>query len=212
MPNLLQSLGRDYFDSRCEGSMFFGPGGSPSSILRASRDNYNQVIIKSYTGKIGRITTEQAELEADFFSGLEVLRTPELGWRTALDGKYLAFLSRNNRGYTRGVTGANLTTNLHPMSMSLIEDGEISNSYFENLGVQTKLVMEPDYLTLAEGMASMREGNILSFAMSASMALVVESDEAASLLLGRRRVGSVSFDGTINCTIPYVRANLEEPA
>lgn len=212
MPNLLQSLGRDYFNQRFEGSMFIAADGRPSYVIHAPSSARDKVTVKSISGNVGRLSTSQHDMDADFFSGMEVFRVPELGWRSVQDGRYLTYMSRNNRSYSRGVAFSNLRHHPHSLSIAMQNESYISESYYTQHGVLATLVMKPEYLTLAEGLAGLREGNLLSFAMSPNMMVVAESEEAGSLYLGMSRVGSVSFDGTINCNISYVKNSLEESA
>jgi hypothetical protein len=202
MTNLIESLGTDYFNQRFEGSMFRDPEGRPSFMEMAS---HNGVSVKSLTGVVGKLSTVSHLLPHAFFSGLEVFAVPDLGWRSVQGGRFLARLSRNNQSYARGVTFSNLRTYQHPMTTAMMEEGLLSSGYYAQRGVITKMVFDQEYLSLSEGLSLMREGDVLSFCISPNMAVVAEGDDVAGLLLGDNKVGTVSYDGTINCSVPFLK-------
>ena len=187
--------------------MFRDPEGRPSFVETAGRSG---VTVKSIVGNVGKLSTHTHSLPHEFFTGLEVFAVPELGWRGCQSGRFLARLERNNASYARGLTFGNLRTYHHPLTNSMMNEGALSSGYYSQRGVMTKLVFDQEYLTLAEGLAQMRDGEALSFVVSPNMAVVAENDESAGIYLGQRRIGTVGFDGTMNCTIPFVKEAIGE--
>lgn len=209
MPNLIQQFSLDYFMARFQNTVLLGPNGNPCYI---SEGNSSSIVTKEVTGTIGKLRTETVRIPHDFFTDMTVFKTPELGWRTAAQGRLAVFLSRNNRGYNRGINLGSLTRWISPLTVQLMEDGLVSNTYYEQSGVKTKLVFDADYLTLAEGMRKMSEGELLSFAVSPRIMVAAAGESHADLYFSENRVGRVLMNGTIQCNIPEISTALEEAA
>lgn len=208
MSNLLKELGQGYFTERFKGSMFKGPDDS-TCVIEEVEDS-EQVLAKKLAGSVAKPVIESVLIPADFFVDMSVFATPELGWRSCAQGKYLAYFYRNNRSYHRGTAASNVDRNISEFSYWIASNDSLSLSYYGNDNITSKLIMEPEYISLTEGVAKIADGKLLSFCISASMAVHAEEDEVMALMFGPSKVGTININGEINCNIPAIRTVLEE--
>lgn len=205
--NLVEELGRRYFAERFDGSFFKGPDGSTCIVAGLGNDG---ILANKVAGTVSKPALDSTEIPNDFFVDMSVFATPELGWRSAAQGKYLAFFSRNNRSYHRGTSHGNLHRDISPLSYWAAETGALNLPTYNKEATTAKLVMEPEYLSLTEGLAKLAEGELLSFCISANMAVFPEEEEMLALMFNNRKVGTVNLNGEITCNIPFIRSTLEE--
>lgn len=208
MSNLVEELGRGYFLERLRGSMFFKDKDTPAIITGANSEG---VEVTTFSGQVGRISKQNEVLPNAFFKDQAMLAVPPLGWRSAMKGRALVFLSRlGRRTYTRGVGTHNLHSDMHPMSQFLIDKGALSYNYLTKPGTLTMLVMKPEYMPLSEGIKAIFKGEILSFAASPNIAIAPSSDKELSIYFNRNKVGVIDGNGNVNCKISIVNNLLEE--
>lgn len=214
MANLISELGRPYFNERFGNSFFKGPNGHPCYVMRSERTAVIETpeIVRAVEvkGSLSKPTVDEIEIPADFFSSMEVFAVPELGWRMAAKGKYLARFERNNRSYHRGVAFSNLIRSHHDMTLWAADEGIISLEHYTRHANTVKLVMEPEYMPLSEGIKEMAQGKLLSFAVSANLAVVPDLDDKFALLFGYNKVGTITPEGEIDCEIPLIGQSYEE--
>lgn len=199
--NLIQEFGQDRFQRFFVGS-FFKHEDRAHIISGVDRD---RVYARRIGGNTNRIQEKPVDLPHDFFHGIAVLASPELGWRADVNGKFLAYYERNNGSYQRGCAKNNLQGHLSPLSKLSVESGTLKLSRYESDAVVAKLIMEPKHLKLAEGLRRINSGELVSFSISSKLAVFPESDEKLTLMYGMNKVGTVSLNGNIDCTIPYLR-------
>lgn len=208
--NMVQELGTNYFAQRFGGSFFKGPDGNPGMILPRGWMDERTVPCNIFRGKVEKTETVNEPIASDFFVDMGILAVPRLGWRSAAKGKYLAYLSRNNTSYQRGICTANLKRSLAPHTEYLINYGEISSSYYLGEAITAKLLFEQEYLTLADGIEQMNNGKLLAFPVTPALAVVPKDDTHFALLMGRREVGVVDRETkVITMSIPFDPSLLE---
>lgn len=208
--NMVEELGTSYFAQRFGGSFMKGPSGEVCCIRASGWQDERHVPVNVYKGRVEKLTMEVAHIPADFFVDMSVLAVPRLGWRSAARGKFLAHYSRNNTSYQRGVCPGNLKLVQAPHTRYLSDYGEIALPFYQAEGVQGKLILEPNYLSLAEGLHRMREGKLLAFPVNASFAVTPHDEDNYALITVDRMVGTVAKEtGEINLTIPFDPAMLE---
>lgn len=207
--NMVQQLGTSYFSQRFGGSFFLGPDNNPCKIDTRRWQDEQTVPVTTFKGTPEKATSEQGYVDAEYFPDMSILRVPRLGWRSAARGKYLAHLSRVNTSYQRGVCDANLQRQNAPHTTYLINYGEISTGTFQNEAATALLLYKQKYLPLAEGVALMNEGKILSFVVSPAFAIVPQDDDTYAMLAHDRKVGTVTKSGDISLLIPFSPEMLE---
>lgn len=209
--NMVEELGISYFAQRFGGSFIKGPKGEVCCIRSSGGWVDDKTVpVNVYKGRLEKLTASVEMLPADHFTDMSVLAVPRLGWRSAARGKFLAHYSRNNTSYQRGVCPGNLKVTQAPHTRYLSDYGEISLAFYQSESVQGKLILEPNYLSLAEGLQRMREGKLLAFPVNASFAVTPHDEENYALLASDRVVGTVAKEtGEINLTIPFDPAMLE---
>lgn len=211
--NLMQEFGPRYVNDRSRGAVFVHPEGW-TGIMEQAFDN-GEVDVTKVEGNIGRLSVEKITLPHDYFTGLKVFDVPELGWRTAQNGRVLVHL-RQSAGYSRGVAPRNnLITEFSDMTQYMFENRAVSSAYYQRQDVQAKLITSPVYLTLSTGLQLLREGEIASFAISPILAVCATDDESiANLYVRTRVVGTINLTtGSINTTVSLPNLyNVEEVA
>jgi hypothetical protein len=70
------------------------------------------------------------------------------------------------------------------------------------------LAMKPTYTPFNEGVSQMRDGKIVSFAVSSSVAVVLAEDDNFNIFFRQRRAGRVLPDNTVVVDIPILSAYL----
>lgn len=207
--NIIQEMGRDYFNQRCAGGIFLSPEGIANYVVEA---NTQSVVCKQMTGEVGKLKTEQRIYPHDHFTSFNLFRVPELGWRAAMDGRILVRYTRNNTRYERAVCQRNVVTEIHPLMATLIDTAAVSATYYQQQGVQAKMIAEPGFLTMADGLERMRSGEILSFVVTPHVVVAAESDDRAVIYFGTTPAGIADLSGEVTINSKYVRNLLSEAA
>lgn len=208
--SLVSEFGAEYFSSRFSGSYFFAEDGTPCVIGRNITER--TVEVSRLEGPRERLRRVVVNLPAGFFTSMNVLRGPRLGWRCSNKGKFLAMVSRNNQSYQRGYNHANINVEHSPHTSFLFTHGSLSDDYFSRAEVKAKLTMEPEYLSLAAGIEEMNSGQRAAFAINPDVAVVVDNETTYSLLGRSGKIGTVGMDGSINMVIPFNSQLLEQSA
>lgn len=208
--HLIQEIGVDYFRDRFNGAMFMGPNNLPCYVNSAS-GSYTGTSVPAVEvqGTPARVKVTNIEIPYDFFTSMEVFSAPELGWRCAAKGRYLAYYSRNNNSYQRGVSLNNVTRIINPITHWASAEGLIDFHIFEREANKTLLVMRPEFTPFSEGVAQLREGKILSFCVSPNTAVVHDENDTLSIMFNQNKVGTVTATGDIDCKIPFVINDLQ---
>lgn len=202
--SLIQEVGRDFFNRKYEGSFFLNDNNKPSILLRADDDG--AVHHREIGGSIDRLLVKERTVSADFFTGHETFSTPPLGWRCRSRGRIMSYFSRNNRGYHRGLCVGNLTLDHSPMTRWMLQSGNVVNDLSEN--TKCIMAMKPEYMPFLEGLAEMRAGKIVSFAASASLAVVVDEADTFSIFFRQNKAGTVLPDNTVVVDLPILSTYL----
>lgn len=202
--NMLQELGEDYFIQRFGGSFLRSPEGKPAYIDTSRRCTREMVPVCEVEGSTEKPTLNPILVPADFFADMSVLATPKLGWRAAANGKYMAYYSRNNRSYHRGVAPSNISRWIAPHTGALSEQETISLSYYARDSTLCKLVFDDKTMPLAEGLELLNNGKILGFCLQSELAVMVTGeDDIYELFSGNTCIGTVRSDGTIDMNINF---------
>jgi len=210
--NLVDEVGLAYFSERFRGIMFEGPNGkpcfiSPNGIPRVLN---NVVPAIQVEGTPAKPSTTNIELPYDFFTGMEVFAAPEIGWRQAHNGRYLAYFERNNGSYVRGLALGNMGVHYSDVSRWAADNGMFSLDWYERDLTKVLLAMRPEFTPLKEGIGKIMEGTMLAFAVSSRLAVVPDTGDTLAILFNRNKVGMINANGEINCSIPFVNKSLTE--
>jgi hypothetical protein len=209
--NLLKELGRAYMQQRFYGSMFFD---ADKNVCYISEDNSqwtmpDAVPIIKLSGTVEKPKTERIQMPGDFFTDLSVFATPTLGWRMAAQGRYLAHYSKVTRSNHRGLAPNNITTYIAPSTQFLNTHGSISTEYYSRTSNVVQIIMRPEFVTLKDGIEAMNKGDLFSFCISPTLAIMPEVNNTKAIFFKTHKVGIVEEDGSINCKIPIVCKTLE---
>lgn len=206
--NLLEEFGAGYINERCNNAVFLHPEGWTGMYLEGNLTS--GVRVRKIEGYVGRLSVSEETLPCDFFTGLQVFDVPDLGWRSALNGRAMMYLYYAG-GYGRGIRpGSNLRIDYSDMTQSFIGHGGVSSNYLSRTDVRAKLVTTPEHLTLAEGLALMREGTHAGFSISPSLAVTASDNEEVGIVYVRTTpVGTVDLSsGTISASINIPSLNI----
>lgn len=205
MTNLVQELGVDKFRQKFQGSFFFGEDGAPCVINSLSDGMVN---CTSVSGNVKAIRVSERAVPYAFFSSLAKFKVPKLGWRSAYEGRYLAYLSRDNRSYHRGISASNLTAEVSPLTRWLMR----SNNFGAILSNNKLCILAlcPEYLSLSEGVAAMRRGDLLSFAVSPDIAVIPSEEDTYDVYFRQNQAGKIMPDDSLQVTVPLFASYLKE--
>lgn len=210
--HLIRELGESYFRERFASCMFLDLDGN-AAYLNENSDWYdNQVPCFTVTGPASKPVIAESRLPYDFFKDLSVFAVPPLGWRAAAQGRYLVHFSRNNRSYHRAIAPHILRRVVSPSTQYLLDTDSISSNYYERAAITVNLVMKPEYHTMQEGLALMRQGKLFSFCSSANVSVIPDTEGRQAIFFNTNRVGTVESNGTINCTVPVIQSLIEAQA
>lgn len=208
--NLVEELGTSYFLDRFNHSMFLDPEGRPAYINHGIPTARGTIPVASIEGPVTKPSVIEGSLPYDFFKDLSVFAVPPMGFRSANNGRYLVHYSRNNRSYRRGVSTDNINRWVAPSSMYLMNEGALSYDYYDRPTSTIMMIMKPEFTPLKEGIAKMKAGELFSFAASSNLAVIPAVDDAFALYFNTNRVGTISADGSLSCTVPMVSNMIKE--
>lgn len=207
MTNLVQELGVERFRQKFGGSFFFDDEGLPCVINTVDNGGVS-VGCTSVSGDVKNIRVNPKVLPSDFFASLATFKVPKLGWRMAYEGRYLAYLSRDNRSYHRGISQGNLTTDLSALTKWLMRTNNFSVPFSANK--LCTLALRPEYMPLSEGIAAMRAGELLSFAVSPDIAVVPSEDDTYDVYFRQNQAGKIMPDDSLQVTVPLLANYLKD--
>lgn len=206
--SLIEELGLDYFNERFNGSMFFDEN---KNVCIVSTEKFirNNIYAKMVEGTVDKPIVKEHSVPFEFFTDLTVFKTPLLGWSMAAEGKYLAHLSRNNRSYHRGTSSKTLLRRIAPSTKFLIDTGSVQPDAFTDMYTTARSVMAPEYVPFRQGLEAMRRGDLFSFAVSPTIAVIPEVDDHQAIYLNTNRAAVVTPDGEVvyddDVVIPYIK-------
>lgn len=210
-PNLVQELGSAYMSERFYGSMFYDEEKRPCYIdnnVAWPRDKIAAVALTR--ADPDKPEAAPVALPYPFFKDMSVFWTPPLGWRMAGEGRYLAYLRRNNRSYHRGIASHILTRWLSPASEILMDSDNLNYGQYDSLNATLALVMNPQYIPLRQGSEAMRKGDLFSFAASPTVAVIPGLNDTQSIYFNTNKVGEISAKGVISCASPAIEDIIKE--
>ena len=193
--NIVEQVGAEYFSGRFAGCIFVGPNGNPHYIDGVMNPRSGLVNCKEVeTPKSVRNTA----IPFDFFESFKFLSMPEVGWRSAEDGRVMVRLQRNNTSYTRGITLKNVLKEYAEHTEYMFNMGKISKKDVELGSYLATLVTRPSHLSMQEGVDAMNKGKLMAFTNSAHVAVVPESDSVYNILCNSTHVANVSPEGEVS--------------
>lgn len=212
MADLVTKYGREWFNNKFPGSYFMYKG-IPARVGRAERSPTSRDGSVVHITMCPRVNNEvkvvKSHIPTDYFQNSDMFSVPELGYRHTANGKWLAFLQRNNSSYVRGLSTRNLNVFESEFTKFLKRNGVREPT--PNEDVITSLVMEPTFVPLHRGIKMMLEGKLLAFAASPTVAVVpAKAHEGLQILMCDKEIGSVDVDGAMNITLPTARNYVEE--
>lgn len=218
MGNLITSLGASTFNDRVRSSYFLDKDGDAGCIVHltdhrkpkpdSDGDYYYKVQYRKIIGDLDSTAARAvtSEEEVDFFKNFGVLEVPSLGWRSYYSGRGLAYLSRNNRSYHRGISRSNLFVEKSPMTEWLERNTSWKHTMDDNM--LCLITCKPKYLGMQEGLAKIRQGEILSFAASPTVAVSPATARTLDVWFRKTKVGTINADDTLDTT-PSFRSYVE---
>lgn len=210
--SIVTELGPRYFEQRFAGAYFRGPDNKICMVDTASREvrRDNAVPVIVIGGPIERVNSENITLPDTFFTDMAQFAVPRLGWRSAQNGRFMTYLTRNNQSYQRGVCKKNLEFQDAPHTSFLCQYASISREYYQRPVTLGKMVLDPQYMPLARGLADMNAGRRAGFCLNPDIAVVPFSEDKYALLGMAGMVGTVECaTGTIEMSIPLTAEQLE---
>lgn len=197
MSNLLAKYGSSWFTTKFNGT-FFMYEGKPARVLEAF--NNRSVHIRVLDKLDGRVVGNNLEVSGDLFPDSSVFSVPELGYRHARDGLYLAFFVRNNSSYVRGLSLRNL--NARVSNITKLIQRRLSSVPPPSQDDLNYMAMKPEFVPFHEGIRKVLAGELVSFAASPTLAVVPSptSETELTLLFCGKSVGKVDSSGNLRIT------------
>lgn len=208
--NLVNEVGVSHFRERWESALFFNEGGDPCYINSEATWISGTVACSVVKGTASKPKLEDANNPYECFKDLTMFKTPALGWRMAANGRYLVYLRRNNKAYRRGVSLTHVTGWLAPSTQLLVSTGDLSKDFYSRQSSRAMMIMKPEYMKLQQGLQAMRDGDVLSFAVSNNLAVIPDVDDKVSVYFNMSKVGTIGLDGSIVCNVPIIRSIIQE--
>ena len=198
--NLIQKYGASWFNSKFNGS-FFMRDGVLASVYNVEHDH---VALKMYPKRRRQFIIRAKHSE---FPNADMFSVPEMGYRTHDKGKWLSYLGRDNTSYHRGLRSRDITISESSLTYYLKAQTHVISPKAEEIA---QLVYSPNYIPLHTGIKLMLEGKLMSFAASASVAVIPDNEsDGLLLLMNENVVGSVSEDGTLSYVFKYAKPYVE---
>lgn len=209
MSNLVAQYGSDWFYTKFSGS-FFRHEGVPFKVIPHSGSRRTAWIpcLKLEKNEEGAVQGTETNVSVSAFTDVSVFSVPNLGWRSALRGKYLAYFSRNNNSYHRGLSSRNLAATESLMTRWLTRNSDFNYDVVDD-NFRAYTAMCPEFLPLTEGVAKMARGEILSFAVSPTIAVLPHDEGSFAVMFKEKVAGYVSPDGNMSLVIPELNSYME---
>lgn len=201
--SLIDHYGPDWFNSKFQNS-FFKHEDESYVVQRASS---SRVSCLKLMLEGDAIVTTSSTLPKDAFTSIGKFAVPMLGWRHGYNGKYLAYLGRNNNSYARGLSLRNIREEKSSITLlienaSRFQRGEYYSAY---------VALNPEFYTLAEGIQKMRNKEILSFAVSPTIAVIPSTNDEYTIMFKRKQGGIIRADNSLAFNIPELALYMEQP-
>jgi hypothetical protein len=206
--SIIKDVSVDYFVQRFNGSIFLGPNGNVH-FLDGGRYTRDTVTAKEITGEEFKATARSVSLPHDFFSDMNFLRLPPLGYRTAENGRYLCYFQRKNSSYTRGYTHGNATRSYADHTQYMFDMGKLEKERAEKPEVVASLLAKPRFFTIGEGLEEMNKGKLFCFANNPDIAVVPEDDNVYNVIFKQTHVANFSPEGELTLLPQYPNLELE---
>lgn len=205
--NLVQAFGESYFSNRFGGAFFLTEDGTPAIIRSAGSRGVDCVLCQ---GTVESPKLLDIHIPKDYFSDMKLFDIPNMGWRAAGRGRFLAYIERNSGGYRRGTTRDSLDVGVSPMTAALEECGTLDVSNYTRESAIARMVLAPSFTPFTQGVQDILAGRIVGFAVSHNLAVYVQDDDTLAIMLGKRKVGSVDSSGKTTFVINNVESLLKE--
>lgn len=205
MSNLIEKYGPSWVQNKFHGS-YFRYNNMPAKMLEVVGD---EVVAQVALRKSGGVERKVIRVPASYFPTSEVFNVPELGYRHAQEGRWLAFISRNNSSYHRGLSASNIrvveSSHTEYLRMNRVPVKSLNDSELCNV------IMDPNFIPFHKGIKLMLDGKIMSFAASPTIAVVPDhSGEGLIVRMCSKEIGTVSPDGVLSITAPFAQNYIEE--
>lgn len=205
--NLVQSFGDSYFSGRFGGAFFLTAEGIPAIIRSAGRSVVDCVQCE---GTVEAPKMKEVMIPHSYFNDMKMFDIPNMGWRSAGRGRFLAYIERQSQGYRRGTTRDNLSIGVAPITAALEECGTLDVTNYTRETAVARMLLAPVFTPFTEGVRDIAAGRIVSFAVSHNIAVYAQDDESMAIMLGKRKVGSVDHDGKTTFTFNNIESLIKE--
>lgn len=205
--NLVEQFGYSYFSNRFAGAFFLTEDKTPA-IVRSAGRSYVDVALCKGTAEAPSI--EDSRVSNEFFTDMAQFDIPNMGWRAAGRGRFLAYIERNPHGYRRGTTRDGLDIGTSPITSALMDSGTLDIQNYTREAAVARMVLLPQFTPFTQGIKDIIEGRIISFAVSHHMAVYAQDDQSMAIMFGKRKVGSVDYSGKVVFTVESAARSLYE--
>lgn len=201
MTNLLKEYGMEEFGQRIMGCsiMYDGHPTQTSHVGTHPETGAKMIFAEQYIGTPERFAKREIMIAPDYFTGMMSLRYPQLGYRTAAAGQYLAYYSRIPTAVRKGLHLTQLKVEMSKLSRALEHYTGFDMEYYTNPSIQTMLIHKPVIMGWQEGLQKVKEGEIISFVVDENFAVVPSSHNKhyMMILYRDRMIGTLSEGGNI---------------
>lgn len=210
-PNLIDDLGINYVNDGnvgLVGALLFH-NNLPHQITRIRGDGIETV---RYSGNMAKPSMEEVILPTNLLDkGFESLAHPDLGYRTAANGKLLLEF-RQQQSFRRGLQLGEIKIRYPPVTQYIADRFDIDLRYYNRGEVKALATIEPCFMSLAEGLQRVKDRDIFVFAISPKLAVMPCSrpKEYLEIVYDGRAVGNISPEGKITGKITKVNTIMEK--
>lgn len=209
MANLIDDLGLQYVNEGLVGALLFH-NNIPHQIQEVGRTAISTI---RFSGSMAKpIQNSGVALPTNLLDkGFEALSHPDLGYRTAANGRVLIEL-RQHQSFKRGLQLGELMVNIPPVSKYIAERFSIDLKYYSRPDVRAVGVVEDCFLPLAKGLEMVKQGEIFLFAVNSRLAVIPSSrsKEYLEIVYDGRAVGNISDKGVITGRITNASKLMEK--
>lgn len=206
MSNLVEQYGSSWFMNKFNGC-FFLHNGEPHIVQNnATRWRTNVPCVKVEKGEEVYAGYETV-VPTDAFTDISVFSVPNLGWRSSDKGRCLYYLTRNNSSYHRGLSQRNVTA--YPSTLTTWLQGYTGYNAFLTKEMLAYTSLVPDFLSIPEGVAKIRAEEILSFAVSPTIAVLPIGEDKMAVMFKQKRAGTIMPDDSMSLIIPELNSYME---
>lgn len=196
MANLVDDLGIQYVNEGLVGALLFH-NNTPHQIQEIGRTAISTI---RFSGSMAKpVQTSGVNLPTALLDkGFEALAHPDLGYRTAANGRVLLEL-RQQQSFKRGLQLGEIVVNLPPVSKYIADRFSIDLKYYTRADVKAVGVTEECFIPLAKGLEMIKQGEIFLFAVNSRLAVIPcnRPKEYLEIVYDGRPVGNISDKGVI---------------